>query len=89
MKITTFVMTFCGIATAIVAAPYRSEAGVYAAQLYPYCQITSNNGGGMNCYISSRDQCEFRELCVDNPWYLGAQSARAWKRKNKPEWRWW
>jgi hypothetical protein len=88
MKITTAVATLCGIATIFVAYPRPSEAHVYAAQLYPYCQLNSLSGG-MTCYISSRDQCEFRELCINNPWYLGPEGARAWKRKNKPQWRWW
>jgi hypothetical protein len=88
MKITAAVATLCGFATILVAYPRPSEAHVYAAQLYPYCQLSSSSGG-MNCYISSRDQCEFRELCINNPWYLGAEGARAWKRKNKPPWRWW
>ena len=88
MKITTAVATLCGIATIFVAYPRPSEAHVYAAQLYPYCQLNSSSGG-MTCYISSRDQCEFRELFINNPWYLSPEGARAWKRKNKPQWRWW
>jgi hypothetical protein len=79
--------TLCAIATILVATG-PSEAMVSAAQLYPYCQISSSNGG-MNCYISSRDQCEYREVCISNPWYLGTEAARAWKRNNRPEWRWW
>jgi hypothetical protein len=88
MKITAVVATLCGITTILVANPRASEAWTYASQLYPYCQLSSSNGG-MNCYISSTDQCEYRELCINNPQYLGAEGARAWKRKNKPEWRWW
>jgi len=61
---------------------------VNAAQLYPYCQISSSNGG-MNCYLSSREQCEFREVCIKNPGYLGTERARTWKRENRPQWRWW
>jgi hypothetical protein len=83
-------VTLFGIATIIVANPRAGEAWVYASDLYPYCQLNSSSGGGaMNCYISSRDQCEYRELCINNPRYLGVEAARAWKRKNKPEWRWW
>jgi hypothetical protein len=88
MKIAAIVATLCGIAAILFAYLGSSEAIVYAAQLYPYCQISSSNGG-MNCYINSRDQCEFRELCINNPRYLGAEASRAWKRKNKPELRWW
>jgi len=89
MNITAVAATLCGITTILVTNPPPSEAWVYATDLYPYCQINSSNGGGMSCYISSRDQCEYRELCIANLRYLGAEGARAWKRKNKPEWRWW
>jgi hypothetical protein len=88
-------MKMNGVATALVAVaailathPRRSEAWVSAADLYPYCQVNSATGG-RNCYISSRDQCEARDLCIDNPGYLGREPARQWKRKNKPQWRWW
>jgi hypothetical protein len=80
MKITAAVATLCGIATILVAYPRPSEAHVFAAQLYPYCQLSSSSGG-MNCYISSRDQCEFRELCISNPWYFGAEGARVEAQK--------
>jgi hypothetical protein len=88
MKMTAIPAMFCGVATILVADPRPSEALVNAAQLYPYCQISSSNGG-MSCYLSSRDQCEFREVCIRNPHYLGSEAARTWKRKNKPEWGWW
>jgi hypothetical protein len=44
----------------------------YAAQLYPYCSISSSSGA-TNCYISSRDQCG--SVCISNPWYIGARRA--------------
>jgi hypothetical protein len=88
MKLAVVVTTLVGLAAMVVADPRPSVAMVYAAQLYPYCQ-TYSSGAGMNCYIRSREQCEFRELCIRNPWYLGTEGAQAWKRKNKPEWRWW
>jgi hypothetical protein len=88
MKMTAIFPMLCGIATILVSTPAPSEAMVSAAQLYPYCQISSSSGG-TNCYLSSRDQCEFREVCISNPQYLGTEAARAWKRKNKPQWRWW
>jgi hypothetical protein len=88
MKMTASLAIFVGAATSLVGDPRPSEALVNAAQLYPYCQISSSNGG-MSCYLSSRDQCEFREVCIRNPHYLGVEGARAWKRKNKPEWGWW
>jgi hypothetical protein len=88
MKTTASLALFCGVATILVADPRPSEALVNVAQLYPYCQISSSNGG-MNCYLSSREQCEFREVCIRNPHYLGTEGARAWMRNNKPQWRWW
>jgi hypothetical protein len=88
MRTTASLAMLCGIAGLLVCDPHPSHAFAPASQLYPYCQINSSNGG-MNCYLSSRDQCEFREVCIQNPSYLGAQAARAWKRKNKPQWRWW
>jgi hypothetical protein len=89
MKVTSILPILVGVTAVLVSVPRSSEATVSAAQLYPYCQISSSNGGGMNCYLSSRAQCEFREVCVSNPSYLGAQRAHAWKRDNKPPWRWW
>ena len=88
MKMTASLVMLAGVATILVAAPRPSKALVNAAQLYPYCQISSSNGG-MNCYLSSREQCESREVCIKNPRYLGPEGARAWKRRNKPQWRWW
>ena len=84
----TLLSALCAVAVITVAGQRPSEARVYASDLYPFCSINSSSGG-MNCYISSRAQCEFREPCFDNPRYLGAKSARAWMRHNKPEWRWW
>jgi hypothetical protein len=81
---TTFTATLFGIAVVLVAATQSSDAQTMAAQRYPYCQVNSASGG-LNCYISSRSQCEYREQCVRNPWYLsdksGDKAARAWKRK--------
>jgi hypothetical protein len=88
MKIFSILPMLVGVTTILVSGSHPSEAAVSAAQLYPYCQISSNSGG-MNCYLSSRAQCEFREVCISNPSYLGAQRAHAWKRDNKPAWRWW
>jgi hypothetical protein len=84
----TFRLALCSVVAATFTAQHPSWARVYATDLYPYCSISSYTGG-MNCYISSRARCEFRELCIDNPRYLGAERARAWMRHNKPEWRWW
>ena len=45
----------------------------YAAQLYPYCSLSSSTGA-TNCYISSREQCG-RSGCIGNPWYIGPKRA--------------
>jgi hypothetical protein len=88
MQSTIAITTLCAVATILVADPRPSQAWVNAAQLYPYCSVGSSTGA-WNCYISSRDQCEFRDVCIENPSYMGAERARAWKHKNKPIWRWW
>ena len=88
MKMTASLAMFVGAATSLVGDPRPGVALVKAAQLYPYCQISSSSGG-MNCYLSSREQCEFREVCIKNPGYLGTERARTWKRENRPQWRWW
>jgi hypothetical protein len=69
-------------------AQVRSEPYVHASDLYPYCSVDSRTDG-RNCYISSRSQCEFRDLCVDNPGYIGRDRALKYMRNNKPAWRWW
>ena len=53
----------------------------YAAQLYPYCSLSSSTGGS-NCYISSREQCG-RDACISNPWYIGPARARPYLEGRK------
>ena len=60
------------LAISIAAAARPSEAQ-YAAQLYPYCSLSSSTGA-TNCYISSREQCG-RSGCIGNPWYIGPKRA--------------
>ena len=88
MKTTAIVTAIIGSNIVFAGYPSPSNAHVYASQLYPYCQISSSSGG-MNCYISSKSKCEFREICIDNPRYLGGDAARVWKQKHAPEWKWW
>lgn len=45
----------------------------YAAQLYPYCALSSSSGA-TNCYIRSREECG-RDACISNPWYIGRERA--------------
>jgi hypothetical protein len=89
MKGTAVCATLFGIAPILVVNSRPSEAWVYASDLYPYCQLNSSSEAGMSCYLSSMNQCEYRESCIPNPRYLGAAGAREWKRENKPQWRWW
>jgi hypothetical protein len=51
----------------------RPGEAQYAAQLYPYCSLSSSTGA-TNCYISSREQCG-RSGCIGNPWYIGPKRA--------------
>jgi hypothetical protein len=62
----------------MLATPSQAQ---YAAQLYPYCSLSSGTGGS-NCYISSREQCG-RNACISNPWYIGAQRARPYLEGRK------
>jgi hypothetical protein len=57
---------------AILTIGARSSEAQYAAQLYPYCSLSSASGA-TNCYISSRDQCG--SSCISNPWYIGPRRA--------------
>ena len=53
----------------------------YAAQLYPYCSLSSSTGA-TNCYISSREECG-RSSCISNPWYIGRERARPYLEGRK------
>ena len=60
------------------ASPGRAQ---YAAQLYPYCALSSANGA-TTCYYRSREECG--RSCISNPWYLGAERARAYTQGGRP-----
>ena len=60
----------------------RPSGAQYAAQLYPYCSLSSSSGA-TNCYISSREQCG-RSGCISNPWYIGPKRARSHLEARKP-----
>ena len=68
-------------ATLPMLAARPSEAQ-YAAQLYPYCSLSSSTGA-TNCYISSREQSG-RSGCISNPWYIGPKRARSYLEGRKP-----
>jgi hypothetical protein len=52
----------------------------YAAQLYPYCSMSSSSGA-TNCYVSSRAQCG--SSCIENPWYIGRQRAAPYLERRR------
>jgi hypothetical protein len=52
---------------AVVIGVRRSSAQ-YAAQLYPYCALSSASGA-TTCYFRSRAECG--SSCMSNPWYIG------------------
>ena len=66
-------------ATGLATRPSQAQ---YAAQLYPYCALSSSSGA-TSCYISSRDQCD-RDGCISNPWYIGRERARPYLEGRKP-----
>jgi len=75
-----FLSTLIASATLSMLAARPIEAQ-YAAQLYPYCSLSSSTGA-TNCYISSREQCG-RSGCISNPWYIGPERARPYLEGRK------
>ncbi len=61
------------VTTAAVASGARPSEAQYAAQLYPYC-VLSSSSGATSCYIRSREECG-RDACIENPWYIGRERA--------------
>jgi hypothetical protein len=72
---------------ALAAAAAASMLGVepsraqYAAQLYPYCSMSSSSGA-TNCYVRSREECA--SSCIRNPWYIGEKRAWAYTHGGRP-----
>jgi hypothetical protein len=61
------------LATAVALAfGMRSGRAQYAAQLYPYCSMSSSSGA-TSCYVRSREECG--SSCISNPWYIGRERA--------------
>ena len=67
-----FMAILLATAAALALGAHRSEAQ-YAAQLYPYCALSSSSGA-TSCYIRSRAECG-RDACIQNPWYIGRERA--------------
>ena len=68
--------------SATLAFGARPSEAQYAAQLYPYCSLSSSSGA-TNCYIRSRDECG-RNACIQNPWYIGRERASPYLEGRKP-----
>jgi hypothetical protein len=68
-------------AAALALLGVRPSDAQYAAQLYPYCSLSSSNGA-TNCYIGSREECG-RNPCISNPWYIGQARARPYLEGRK------
>jgi hypothetical protein len=67
-----WMLVLSAIATSLAFGAQPSEAQ-YAAQLYPYCAMSSSSGA-TSCYYRSRAECG--GSCISNPWYIGPQRAR-------------
>ncbi|HEY4918498.1 MAG TPA: hypothetical protein VII40_00200 [Xanthobacteraceae bacterium] len=67
-------------AAAVLSFGARPSKAQYAAQLYPYCSLSSSTGA-MSCYVSSRQQCG--SSCISNPWYIGRQRALPYREGRK------
>jgi hypothetical protein len=68
-------------AAALALLGVRPGAAQYAAQLYPYCSLSSSSGA-TNCYVRSREDCG-RDACISNPWYIGRERARPYLEGRK------
>jgi hypothetical protein len=68
-------------AAALALLGVRPSDAQYAAQLYPYCALSSSTGA-TNCYVRSREECG-RDACISNPWYIGRERARPYLEGRK------
>jgi hypothetical protein len=64
-------LALAALGAATAGAP--AAGAPYAAQLYPYCAL-STASGATTCYFRSRAECG--TSCISNPWYVGAGNAR-------------
>ena len=71
----------CSLAVAALAAGVSPGRAQYAAQLYPYCALSTANGA-TTCYYRSREECG--SSCIGNPWYIGADLPRAYTQRGRP-----
>jgi len=75
-------VTILLLAASMLTFGAQPSQAQYAAQLYPYCSLSSSSGA-TNCYIRSREQCG-RSSCISNPWYIGHERARPYLEGRKP-----
>jgi hypothetical protein len=75
------ILTLLLAATATLTVAVRPSEAQYAAQLYPYCSMSSSSGA-TNCYIRSREECG--SSCISNPWYIGAERASPYIDERRP-----
>jgi hypothetical protein len=78
---TSVALACCGLAVAALVAGVSPGNAQYAAQLYPYCGLSAANGA-TTCYYRSREECS--RSCIANPWYIGADRARAYTQRGRP-----
>ena len=70
MRIKLTMALLCAALVLVIGA-HPSQAQ-YAAQLYPYCAL-STASGATTCYFRTREECS--DSCISNPWYIGAERA--------------
>jgi hypothetical protein len=58
-----------------VSAPASAQTLGASARDYPYC-AKGVSSESKNCYVRSLAECPTFQICVANPWYVGA-NARA------------
>ena len=75
-----WVLTLSTMLALLGFGTWPSEAQ-YAAQLYPYCKMSSSSGA-TSCYYRSRAECG--GSCISNPWYIGPQRARPYLSGDRP-----
>jgi hypothetical protein len=76
------ILTSLVASAALAMIDVRPGAAQYAAQLYPYCSLSSSSGA-TNCYVRSREECG-HSGCISNPWYIGRMRARPYLEGRRP-----
>src|SRR5262249_28768999 len=74
-------LAILAVTAAAVTFGTRPSEAQYAAQLYPYCTMSSSSGA-TNCYVRSREECG--SSCISNPWYIGPQRSAPYLAGHRP-----